>query len=426
MLRATGPVTSSKSACRGLATNLMPSPRCCRAGCSSAWISSSQPLHEPASTWRMHSARPSTLRISSCSALCARAARRRLDGAGSVTTPIEPILFSVFHMSLQIVPAVGQVERLVDQRKVRNDVADDRVLEHGPVLPRRIVRMAARDAAVARRRAARPCTGPRQPSTSPMPSAPAGGAATSARRSPAGKLRDDRRPPAVATPRARRSARRRAPRRRPRRAAACARRAPRTARTADRRAGRSPGRSRGRRGRSARAASRARASPCPASDEPVAHAGVLVVDRAHQRRLRAAIARAHGRARSRSVVRQRRARRRPARRSRADSAGRAPRRARAASSSFSRENCARPNAKPASLPSAPRSPRWFAMRSLSSASARSHAARAGTAASRDALERLAVRPRVGDRGVARHARGEPVAVAQRRLARSSRSMPLCT
>ena len=36
--------------------------------------------------------------------------------------------------------------------------------------------------------------------------------------------------------------------------------------------------------------------------------------------------------------------------------------------SLSRENCASPNANPASLPSAPRSPRWLAMRSTSSTS----------------------------------------------------------
>ena len=44
---------------------------------------------------------------------------------------------------LEVVSAVRKVERLVDQRKVRNDVADDRVLEGGPVLPRRVVRMTA-------------------------------------------------------------------------------------------------------------------------------------------------------------------------------------------------------------------------------------------------------------------------------------------
>src|SRR6266480_363303 len=45
--------------------------------------------------------------------------------------------------ALQIMAAVGEIERLVDERKIRNDVADDGVLEHGPVLPRRVVRVTA-------------------------------------------------------------------------------------------------------------------------------------------------------------------------------------------------------------------------------------------------------------------------------------------
>ena len=43
--------------------------------------------------------------------------------------------------------AVGEVEGLIDEREIRDDVADDRVLEHRPVLPRGIVRMAAADRA---------------------------------------------------------------------------------------------------------------------------------------------------------------------------------------------------------------------------------------------------------------------------------------
>ena len=44
---------------------------------------------------------------------------------------------------LQVRSRVGQVERLVDEREVRNDVAEHRVLERRPVLPGGIVRMAA-------------------------------------------------------------------------------------------------------------------------------------------------------------------------------------------------------------------------------------------------------------------------------------------
>jgi len=46
-------------------------------------------------------------------------------------------------------PAVGQVERLVDQRKIGNDVAEHRVLQQRPVLPRRVVRMQPPDPVVA-------------------------------------------------------------------------------------------------------------------------------------------------------------------------------------------------------------------------------------------------------------------------------------
>ena len=49
-------------------------------------------------------------------------------------------------LSLEVVSRVAEVEGFVDQRKVRHDVADHRVFEHRPVLPRRIVAMAARNA----------------------------------------------------------------------------------------------------------------------------------------------------------------------------------------------------------------------------------------------------------------------------------------
>src|ERR1700694_2579318 len=52
---------------------------------------------------------------------------------------------------LQIVTAVGEVEGLVDQWEVRDDVVDDGVLEHRPVLPGWIVRVAAANAALGSR-----------------------------------------------------------------------------------------------------------------------------------------------------------------------------------------------------------------------------------------------------------------------------------
>src|SRR5579862_6009477 len=44
--------------------------------------------------------------------------------------------------------AVRKVERLVDEREVRDDVADNGMFEDRPILPRRIVRMAAADRAL--------------------------------------------------------------------------------------------------------------------------------------------------------------------------------------------------------------------------------------------------------------------------------------
>src|SRR5713226_3146420 len=59
--------------------------------------------------------------------------------------PVFAICFSSWYIS-QICSAVTQVERLVDEREVRNDVAVHRVLEERPVLPGGIVRMQAVDA----------------------------------------------------------------------------------------------------------------------------------------------------------------------------------------------------------------------------------------------------------------------------------------
>src|SRR5256886_14820570 len=63
--------------------------------------------------------------------------------------PVFAICFSSWYIS-QIHSAVTQVERLVDEREVRNDVAVHRVLEERPVLPGGIVRVQAVDATCAR------------------------------------------------------------------------------------------------------------------------------------------------------------------------------------------------------------------------------------------------------------------------------------
>ena len=192
--------------------------------------------------------------------------------------PIDPIWRSVFSMA-EVVSAVGEVERLIDQRKIRHDVADDGVLEHRPVLPRRIVRMAAPNRAV-RAGLSATSTGPRQPSIEPDAHRAALAARQSARACARRQLRRRCRHEAAAIRTARRNARRRArPRRLPSRAYL-----------------RTPSSSYGSHGRSTR-----RSKACPlarparpmspsraassgvddaGADKAVAHAGVLVEDTA--------------------------------------------------------------------------------------------------------------------------------------------------
>ena len=103
---------------------------------------------------RMQSARPSTSKMRDCSAstrsvldaqrLIARG-RRLGDHAGAID------LAQRLPHGYRVVPAVGEIEGLIDQRKIRHDVVDDGVLEHGPVLPRRIVGMTAPDRAAGAR-----------------------------------------------------------------------------------------------------------------------------------------------------------------------------------------------------------------------------------------------------------------------------------
>ena len=82
MLRVTGPVTSSMSAWRGEATKWMPKRSRSYTGLLRPWISTSQPLQEPASTCRMWSERPSTdlMRVWSCSP---KASRESAPGAAA-------------------------------------------------------------------------------------------------------------------------------------------------------------------------------------------------------------------------------------------------------------------------------------------------------------------------------------------------------
>src|SRR5215469_2292743 len=95
----------------------------------------------------MQRARPRTVRICSSSALRTRN-WGSAGGAGSLTKPTEAILRSVLSIRrprLEVRPAVGQVERLVDEREIGNDVAEDGVLDRRPVLPGGIVWVTAAD-----------------------------------------------------------------------------------------------------------------------------------------------------------------------------------------------------------------------------------------------------------------------------------------
>jgi hypothetical protein len=66
---------------------------------------------------------------------------------GMPTVPMRQASFQIMLASSQILPRITQVERLVDERKVGHDVVHDRVFQHRPVLPRRVVQVAAQNAA---------------------------------------------------------------------------------------------------------------------------------------------------------------------------------------------------------------------------------------------------------------------------------------
>src|ERR1043165_8649704 len=150
MLVVTGPVTSRTSAWRGEATKRKPNLSRSYTTLPSAWISSSQPLHEPASTSRMASVRPRRWRAarSTCAASSASAASSTA-GAASVSGPWTRLLNSILRMAdLEIVSRVRTVKRLVAQREVGHDVALDHRFEHRPLEPGRIAQVAAVDVSV--------------------------------------------------------------------------------------------------------------------------------------------------------------------------------------------------------------------------------------------------------------------------------------
>src|SRR5579885_1739826 len=151
MFQVTGPVTSSTSAWRGEATNFRPKRSTSYTGLLSAWISSSQPLHEPASTSRIDRLRPRRRRAARSTARASSAAAASSgDGAVSVSGARNiPWKMCLRIVASEIVARIGAVERFVAERKVGDDVAFDRGFEQRPLEPRRVAQMAARDGAVA-------------------------------------------------------------------------------------------------------------------------------------------------------------------------------------------------------------------------------------------------------------------------------------
>ncbi len=83
-----------------------------------------------------------------CTSAAGGAGKDEICGA-SLMRPTRAICRRVFHMAAsEIVSGIGQIEGFVDQRKVGDDVADHRPFDGRPVLPRRIVRVAAGDASL--------------------------------------------------------------------------------------------------------------------------------------------------------------------------------------------------------------------------------------------------------------------------------------
>src|SRR5882672_7204505 len=139
MLRVTGPVTSSMSACRGEATKCSPKRSMSYTGPERPTISISQPLHEPASTCRIASARPnSDLARESISCVSVTAPAPSRD-SGSVTMPVRWILRNSF-MSAVLLPPKGAQHRLAFGEAVTEELASDAQQLPDETTPKRIVR----------------------------------------------------------------------------------------------------------------------------------------------------------------------------------------------------------------------------------------------------------------------------------------------
>ena len=192
--------------------------------------------------------------------------------------------------SLSVVAAVGEVERFIDQREVRHDVAEHRELDQGPVLPGWVVRDGNAGCRCPAAVSSAIITGPRQPSIRPSPSRPAG-AAGSRRRSRRRQAFEQRSGTGATTPASRRSVPGPGQRHRPSGTMARPGAAGRTAATAGQREGRADTAMRVPPGPARRAFGPARASAAGIA-KAVLQAGVIVVDRAQSRTSRARARRA--------------------------------------------------------------------------------------------------------------------------------------
>src|SRR5450631_1253577 len=96
----------------------------------------------------MQSARPRILRRSVCNASRAGDESSGM-GTASVNIPVRNMRERTSNIiTSSVLSAVREVERFIDEREVRNDIAEDCVFEKWPVLPRRVVRVAASNGAV--------------------------------------------------------------------------------------------------------------------------------------------------------------------------------------------------------------------------------------------------------------------------------------
>src|SRR5215472_15010467 len=110
----------------------------------SAWISSSQPLQEPASTSRIVIERPNNRRVRASSARPTSSSAISSGARRLIVTGLANRDLSNSVRILEIVPRIGAVERFVAQRKISNDVVLDRRLEQRPLKPRGIADVTAR------------------------------------------------------------------------------------------------------------------------------------------------------------------------------------------------------------------------------------------------------------------------------------------